>query len=106
MAIGKEQRAELVRKGAVETTVQEFLDLDEADMQIIEFRVRLAKEVRRRRLAAKLTQKTLAGRMKVSQPRIPEIESGTNSSLESVMLAFFATGGNLTELAEVVGSGG
>jgi hypothetical protein len=68
MAISKEQRAELVRKGAVETTVQDFLDLDEADMKIVEFRVRLAKEVRRRRLAAKLSQKALAGRTKVSQP--------------------------------------
>jgi DNA-binding XRE family transcriptional regulator len=106
MAISKEQRAELVRKGAVETTVQDFLDLDEADMKIVEFRVRLAKEVRRRRLAARITQKALAERMKVSQPRIPEIESGTTSSLESVMLAFFATGGSLAELAEVVASGG
>ena len=32
MAISKEQRAELVRRGAVETTVQDFLDLDEADI--------------------------------------------------------------------------
>src|SRR4051812_45841734 len=76
MAISKEQRAELVRKEAVETTVEDFLDLDEADMKIVEFRVRLAREVRRRRLAARISQKTLAGRMKVSQPRIPEIESG------------------------------
>jgi hypothetical protein len=41
-----------------------------------------------------------------SQPRIAEIESGTTFSLESVMLAFFATGGSLAELAEVVASDG
>jgi hypothetical protein len=66
MALSKEQRAELVRKGAVETTVQDFLDLDEADRKIVEFRVRLAREVRRRRLAARISRKALAGRMKVS----------------------------------------
>ena len=81
MAISKEQRAELVRKGAVEKTVREFLDLDEADRKLDEARVTLDEEVRRRRQASKLTQRALAGRLKVSQHRIPEIKSGTSPSL-------------------------
>jgi ribosome-binding protein aMBF1 (putative translation factor) len=100
--MSEERRAEMERKGAVRTTVQEFLGLDDADMQIVELRVRVAKEVRRRRLAAKMSQKTLADRIHVSQPRIPAIESGASVSLETVMLAFFATGGNLSDLAAVV----
>jgi hypothetical protein len=106
MGLSAGRRAELVRKGVVETTVRDFLDLDEADRKIVEFRVRRAKEVRRRRLATGISRKAPAGRMKVSQPRIPEIESGTTSGLEAVMPAFFATGGSLAELAEVVASDG
>ena len=95
------RRAELLRKGAVETTVQEFLGLDDADMQIVELRVELAKEVRRRREAGGLTQRELAGRMDVSQPRIPSIEDG-GVNLETVLRAFLALGGSMADLADVV----
>jgi transcriptional regulator with XRE-family HTH domain len=71
-------------------------------MKVVEMRVRLAKEVRRRRLAARMSQRTLAERIHVSQPRIPAIESGSSVSLETVMLAFFATGGSSAELGAVV----
>ena len=102
MGLSAKRRAELERKGACETTVQELFGLDEADMLVVEMRVRLAKEVRRRREAAAMSQKELAGRLKVSQPRIPAIESGASVSLETVMLAFFATGGSPAELVAVV----
>ena len=102
MGLSAERRAELERKGARETTVRELFGLDDADMQIIELRIRIAREVKRRRLAAKMSQKALADRLEVSQPRIPTIEAGTSSSLETVVLAFFATGGTLSELAAVV----
>ena len=103
MGLGAERRAELARKGAVETSVGELFGIDEAGMRVVELRVRIAKEVRRRRLAAKLSQKALADRMDVSQPRIPMIEAGESTSLDAVVLAFFATGGGLADLAEVVG---
>ena len=105
IGISAERRAEPERKGARETTVQELFDLDDADMQVVELRVRLAKEVRRRREAANLSQKGLAERMHVSQPRIPAIESGASTSLEAVVLAYLATGGSMEELGAVVGGG-
>ena len=103
MAISEERRAELARKGAVSMTVQEWLGLDDAEMQVVELRVRLAREVRRRREAAGLRQEELAGRIGVSQPRVVSIESAASVSLDAVILAFFATDGGLAELAEVVG---
>jgi DNA-binding XRE family transcriptional regulator len=102
MALSEERRAELERKGARVTDVQELLGLDDADMQIVELKVELAKEVRRRREAESMTQLELAGRMNVSQSRIPVIESGMSVGLESILHAFLAQGGNMVEFAEVV----
>jgi ribosome-binding protein aMBF1 (putative translation factor) len=102
MGMSEERKAELESKGVIFTTVEEFLGLDEADAQVVEMRVRIAREVRRRREAAGLSQKALAERMGVSQPRIPAIESGASPTLDSVVLAFFAAGGKLDDLAEVI----
>ncbi len=43
------KRARLKAKGWVETTVDELFGLDEVDRQVVEIRVRVAREVRRRR---------------------------------------------------------
>ncbi len=50
------KRSKLKAKGWVETTVDELFGLDEIDRQVVELRVRLAREVRRRREAAGLSQ--------------------------------------------------
>ena len=102
MGMSQESRAELEAKGAVVTTVAEFLDLDPIDEQVVELRVRVARAVRRRREAAEMSQKALAERMGVSQPRIPGIEAGESASLDATVAAFFATGGTLADLAAVV----
>ncbi len=102
MAMSRERRAELEAKGAVVTTVSEFLGLDAIDEQVVELRTRVAREVRRRREAAGLSQAALAARLGVSQPRIPGIESGDSASLEATVAAFFANGGTLADLSAVV----
>ena len=70
----EKRRAELKAKGWVETTVEELFGLDEVDMQVVELRVRLAREVRRRREAAGLTQEKLAELIGSSQSRIAKVE--------------------------------
>ena len=102
MGFGPERRAELIRKGAVPMTVREWLGADDVEMELIELRFRLSREVKRLRMLAKLSQQSLADRMKVSRPRIPEIESGVGVSLETVIGAYLATGGTMDGLAEVV----
>jgi hypothetical protein len=59
------KRARLKAKGWVETTVDEMFGLDEIDRQVIELRVRLAREVRRRE-AGGLSQGGLASRIESS----------------------------------------
>ena len=106
MALTEERRAELERKGARVTTVKEMLGLDDADMAIIEIKVRVAHEVRRRREAQGMTQAALARKMKVSQPRIPAIESGVSASLETLLHAFLAAGGTTENIADLLRQGG
>src|SRR4051812_23246259 len=57
-----------------EMTVEEFLGLDAVDAQVVEFRLGVAREARRLREAARVSQRRLAGRLGVSQPRLPAIE--------------------------------
>jgi hypothetical protein len=47
MAMSAERRAELEAKGAIITTVAEFLGLDAVNEQVVELRTRVAREVRR-----------------------------------------------------------
>ena len=106
MGMTKEQRAERACKGAVEatkgvveTTVQEWLDLDDVDMKVIEFRVSLIKAIRRKREGSNVTQVALAKQIGTSQPNIAKIEAGgVGVSLDLLLRVFFATGGELFEL--------
>ena len=102
MAVSEERRAKLRAAGFVETTLKELLQLDDLDMQVIEMRLRIGREVKRRREAAKWSQAVLAERMGVSRTRIPAIESGGRSSFEATITAFLALGGDLEELGAVI----
>ncbi len=62
--------------GARVTTVQEFLDLSEADMTFIEMKIALAKKLRECRQAAELTQEQVAKRVGSSQSRVAKMEAG------------------------------
>ncbi len=102
MGLTAEERAKIEAKGGVVTTVKDFLGLDDLDIQVIEARIRVGREVKRRREAAKLSQGDLADRMGVSRTRIPTIEAGGKTSLDAVVSAFLATGGNLVDLGAVI----
>src|SRR5947208_2847653 len=94
----EKRRAELKAKGWVETTVEELFGLGEADMHVVELRVRLAREVRRRREEAGMSRG-----IETSQPRMARIEGGRSGvSLDQLVTAFLATGGSLAELGEVI----
>jgi DNA-binding XRE family transcriptional regulator len=97
-----EKRARLKDKGWVEVDLADWLGLDEADMRVIELRVGLVKAIRRRREAAGVSQAVLARRIGTAQPNIAKIEAGgIGVSLDLLMTVFFATGGQMAELAGV-----
>ncbi len=85
------------------TSVQDFLNLDDADMEYIETKLALTKVVRQERIKRHITQITLADRMKTSQSRVAKIEKGDPTvSIDLILRAMFALGMNRKELAKAV----
>jgi predicted transcriptional regulator len=67
---------------------------------MIELRVAVCREIRRKRGEQHLSQKQLAQKLKSSQSRVAKIEVGVGVSLDLMFRALFALGG---KLADVVG---
>jgi hypothetical protein len=101
------ERARLKAKGWVETTVQELLGLDDAEMAMIELRIRLTDEVTRRRKKAARLQAVGTGPggskpIRVAKKR----EDLLKLNLHELIAAYLATGASLADLAAVVASAG
>ena len=76
-----------------EGTVQDFLDLSDVDMALVETKVALTRMLRRKRLASQLTQSDMARAMQTSQSRVARIEAGDPSvSLDLVFKALYTVG--------------
>lgn len=72
----------------------DFLEMTDEERQLLDARVEAALAVKRQRLAASLSQKQLASRIKTSQPRIAKIEQAApDVSLDQMLRAFVAAGG-------------
>jgi DNA-binding XRE family transcriptional regulator len=98
----KTREDDVETNGVIDTTVQEWLDIDDADMKVIEFRVALVKAIRRKRARSNVTQAALADQVGTRQPNIAKIEAGgVGVSLDLLLRVFFATGGDLAEVVEV-----
>ena len=75
------------------TTVREFLDLTDAENELVELRVAISLAVREAESAG-VTQSQLAERVESSQPRIARIEAaGPGVSLDLMFRSYFALGG-------------
>ncbi len=73
------------------TTVQDFLDLTNEDMAVIETRLALAKAIREQREEAGLTRAALAKSLGSSQARVAKMEGGDpQASLDSMVRALAA----------------
>jgi transcriptional regulator with XRE-family HTH domain len=74
----------------------DFLEMTDAERQLLDARVEAALAVRRQREALRLSQKQLAQRIKTSQPRIVKIEqAAADVSLDQILRAFAAAGGRI-----------
>jgi hypothetical protein len=83
----------LSRAGWKSGTVQEFLNLSNEDMALIELKRSLMSMVRETRAANKVTQKALAMLLDSSQSRIAKLEAAsTDVSLDLIVRALFALG--------------
>lgn len=74
----------------------DFLQMSDAERQLLDVRVRLALAVRRQRKARNLSQKALGARLKTSQPRVAKIErAASDVSLDQLVRALTAAGGEI-----------
>ena len=99
-----ERRAKLEAAGHTIATAEDFFELDEADRIIVALRLQIARAVRQLRDSQGLTQRDLAERMKVSQPRVANIERGKNATLDAILTAYLALGGRLPDFGLAEGN--
>ncbi|MEA2462568.1 MAG: hypothetical protein QOJ98_315 [Acidobacteriota bacterium] len=84
---------------------KEFLGLTEAEEQLVEMKLALAKVLRSARERHNLTQAELAKRVRSSQSRVAKMEAGDVSiSLDLLMKTLFAAGAENRDVAKAVAS--
>lgn len=89
----------------VEGTVQEFLALSHADMELIETRLAASRLLRTTRQQKKLTQAAVAAALHTSQSRLAKMEAGDPSvSLDLLFKSLFALGINRKSLVSSLSS--
>ncbi len=92
------------RKGEwVEGSVQEFLSLSDADMELIETRLAVSRLLKATRQKKKLTQAAVAAALHTSQSRLAKMESGDPSvSLDLLFKSLFSLGVTRKNLASTL----
>ena len=82
-----------LKHGWVEGTAQEFLGLSPADMEYIETRRALSRQLKVERQKKHLTQTELATRLKTSQSRVAKMEQGDATvSLDLLIQSLYRVG--------------
>ena len=79
MIMKAEKKRRLEAAGWKETSVREFLNLSEADVQYIEMKLSLSRQLRLMRVRRRLTQTKAAALLKTSQSRLARMEAGDPS---------------------------
>ena len=92
-----------LKNGWVEGSVQDFLALSDADMEYIETRRALSRQLRVERVKRHLTQTGLAAALKTSQSRVAKMEQGDPTvSLDLLLQALFRLGKKWKDVAALV----
>ncbi len=78
---------------------EDFLEMSEPERQVLELRMKIARQLKDRRLNQGLTQKEVAARLNSTQPRVAKIEAcAPDVTLDQMLRGFFSVGGDLGEL--------
>jgi len=99
----KGQKARLAKGGWVETTVEEFLGLTEAESALIEIRLALGRAVAERRKKFKWTQGQVAKAIGSTQARVALAEKADPGvSADLILKALIATGAKSRDIAKAL----
>jgi DNA-binding transcriptional regulator YiaG len=92
-----------LKNGWIEGSVQDFLDLSDAEMEFIELRRTLAHQVRALRQERGLSQTALAVRLKTSQSRLAKMEAADPTvSMDLLLQTIFRLGMKRRDLAKAI----
>jgi predicted XRE-type DNA-binding protein len=97
------KRKALAAAGWTVGDAADFLEMSEAEQQLLDARTQMAAAVREARESSNLSQKELGQRLKTSQPRIARIErAASDVSLDQLVRAFIAAGGRFVFKSKAV----
>lgn len=92
-----------LKNGWVEGSVQDFLGLSDADMEFIETKRALARQIRALRQERGLTQTALALGLKTSQSRVAKMEAADATvSIDLLLQTLFRLGMKRRQLAKAI----
>jgi len=98
-----DKRDKLERAGWKVGDTKEFLGLTEAEAALIDVRVSLARELKRRRLERNLSQAALARRLRSSQSRVAKMEAGDPSvTIDLLLRSLFTAGSTSSDIGRVI----
>ena len=97
------KRQKLERAGWRVGTAQEFLRLSPQEAAYVEVKVRLAKELLKRRKSLGMTQVSVAKRLRSSQSRVAKMEAADPTvSIDLLVRSLLALGGTTKALEKVI----
>jgi DNA-binding XRE family transcriptional regulator len=97
------KRKKLEAKGWKFGDVQDFLDLSDEEVAIIEMKLALGRMLKERRQRKRLTQANLARLINSSQSRVAKMETGDASvSIDLLLKSLLALGASRKELARSI----
>lgn len=103
MKIAKRRRLEAA--GWKVGSVQEFLDLSEAEARLMDVQLALSAALRERRTRAGVTQAELAKRLQSSQSRVAKMEAGDPTvTIDLLVRALFLVGASPEQVARAMTS--
>lgn len=101
----KSRQNQLERAGWHVGTAQEFLGLSDEEAALVEMKLALARSLKQRRQAQKLTQDELAAQLGSSQSRVAKMEAADASvSLDLLMRALLSLGVSRQEVGRIIGT--
>ena len=102
-----DKKEKLQRAGWKVADAKEFLGLTEAEAALVDVRVSLARELKRRRLKRNLSQAALARRIRSSQSRVARMEAGDPSvSIDLLIRSLFTAGSTSSDIGRVIAKAG
>ena len=100
----QEKKERLKKAGWKVGTTKEFLQLTAEEAALIEIKLALARSLKKRRIAQKMTQDELAKELGSSQSRVAKMESADATvSLELLVRSLLALGASRQDIGRIIG---